>query len=96
MARRRSALEQEVLHISLSPGEDGYVVAQCPDIPGCVSQGKTREEALANIHDAISASLQVMFEDAFHELKKRSRQSPAIPSSYKVKVSQPRFKLFPA
>lgn len=36
------------------PGEDGYVVAEVPSLPGCVSQGKTREEALANVREAIS------------------------------------------
>ena len=35
------------------PGEDGYWVAECPSLPGCVSQGKTKEEAAANIKEAI-------------------------------------------
>lgn len=34
-------------------GEDGYLVAQAPELPGCVSQGKTISEALANIKEAI-------------------------------------------
>ncbi len=33
--------------------EDGYIVASCPALPGCHSQGRTREEALANIEEAI-------------------------------------------
>ena len=33
--------------------EDGVFVAECPSLPGCVSQGKTRIEALENIQDAI-------------------------------------------
>lgn len=40
--------------VLLSPGEDGYFVAEVPSLPGCVSQGKTRDEALANIREAIS------------------------------------------
>ncbi|MEW6659461.1 MAG: type II toxin-antitoxin system HicB family antitoxin [Thermodesulfobacteriota bacterium] len=36
------------------PGEDGYWVAECPSLPGCLSQGKTKEEAIANIKEAIS------------------------------------------
>ena len=40
--------------VVLYPGEDGYVVAEVPSLPGCVSQGKTREEALANVREAIS------------------------------------------
>ena len=50
------------LTVTLEPGEDGYVVAECPAIPGCVSQGKTREEALSNIREAIVACLQVRAE----------------------------------
>ena len=37
----------------IEPDEDGVFVAECPTLPGCVSQGKTREEAMANIRDAI-------------------------------------------
>ena len=37
--------------------EDGMFVAECPALPGCVSQGKTRADALANIKDAISGYL---------------------------------------
>lgn len=40
--------------VLLYPGEDGYTVAEVPSLPGCVSQGITREEALANIREAIS------------------------------------------
>jgi predicted RNase H-like HicB family nuclease len=44
--------------------EDGAHVAECIDIPGCVSQGATRSEALANILDAVTACLEVIAEDA--------------------------------
>lgn len=46
------------LPIILTPGEDGYVVAECPVIPGCISQGRTREEALENIREAIELCLE--------------------------------------
>ncbi|MCA9491632.1 MAG: type II toxin-antitoxin system HicB family antitoxin [Myxococcales bacterium] len=39
--------------VLLTAGEDGWLVAECPVIPGCVSQGRTRDEALANIREAI-------------------------------------------
>ncbi len=45
------------LPIILTPGEDGYLVAECPVIPGCISQGRTREEALRNIREAIELCL---------------------------------------
>jgi predicted RNase H-like HicB family nuclease len=43
--------------------EDGIYIAKCLDIPGCVSEGATRDEALANIHDAIRLCLSVIAED---------------------------------
>ena len=45
--------------VTFTPGEDGYIVAECPSLPGCVSQGKTKEEALANIKEAIEGVLEV-------------------------------------
>jgi predicted RNase H-like HicB family nuclease len=45
------------LPVILSPGEDGYLVAECPVIPGCISQGRTRAEALRNIREAIELCL---------------------------------------
>ncbi|MCX7736523.1 MAG: type II toxin-antitoxin system HicB family antitoxin [Candidatus Kapabacteria bacterium] len=43
--------------ILIEEDEDGIFVAECPSLPGCISQGKTREEVLANIKDAISGYL---------------------------------------
>ena len=45
--------------VTLTAGEDGYIVAECPSLPGCVSQGKTKEEALQNIKEAIEGILEV-------------------------------------
>jgi predicted RNase H-like HicB family nuclease len=42
--------------------EDGVWVAECPSIPGCVSQGRTRDEAVANIREAIAGCLEVRAE----------------------------------
>ncbi len=39
--------------VLIHPGEDGYWVAECPSLPGCISQGLTREEAIINIREAI-------------------------------------------
>ena len=44
--------------VTLEQDEDGWLVAKCPGLPGCVSQGKTREEAIANIREAIEGSLE--------------------------------------
>ena len=48
--------------VILYPGDDGYVVAEVPSLPGCVSQGQTREEALANIQEAIALHEEVLRE----------------------------------
>ena len=45
--------------VIIEPGEDGFLVAHCPEIPGCHSQGATYEEAIANIKEAIEACLEV-------------------------------------
>lgn len=50
------------LSVTLERDETGMIVAECPAIPGCVSQGKTEEEALANIREAIVACLEVRAE----------------------------------
>jgi len=47
---------------TLERDEDGVWVAECPAIPGCVSQGKTREEALAHVKEAIALCLEVRAE----------------------------------
>lgn len=39
--------------VILCPGEDGYWVVECPSLPGCISQGKTKEDAVKNIREAI-------------------------------------------
>jgi predicted RNase H-like HicB family nuclease len=41
--------------VIIYPGEDDYWVAEVPSLPGCISQGKTREEAITNIKEAINA-----------------------------------------
>ena len=44
-------------------GEDGYWVAECPSLPGCISQGKTKEEAITNISEAIRGYIIALEED---------------------------------
>lgn len=44
--------------VIIEQDEDGMFVAEAPSLPGCISQGTTRQEALANIHEAIQAYLE--------------------------------------
>jgi predicted RNase H-like HicB family nuclease len=46
-------------NVTIDRDEDGVWIVECPSIPGCVSQGKTKEEALENVKDAINLCLQV-------------------------------------
>ena len=49
--------------VILEPGEDGYIVVNVPALPGCITQGKTREEALKNAREAIELYIEVLKED---------------------------------
>jgi len=46
------------LVVTLERDETGMIVAECPAIPGCISQGKTEDEALDNIREAIAACVE--------------------------------------
>lgn len=58
------------VRILIEQDEDGIFVAECPSLPGCVSQGKTRKEAVENIQDAIRGYLESL----------RNRNEPIPPS----------------
>ena len=57
-----------VHRVVLSQDEDGMYVAECLDLPGCISQGATRKEAMKNIKDAIKGYLE--------SLKKHDEKPP--------------------
>jgi predicted RNase H-like HicB family nuclease len=63
--------------VTMFQDEDGAFIAECPSIPGCVSQGKTEEEAETNIEQAIRECLEVRAE----------RGLPLIVSTREVEVS---------
>ena len=49
--------------VMLYPGEDGNWVVECPSLPGCISQGRTREETIDNIREAIQGYIAALEED---------------------------------
>ena len=57
MAEPQAESKRKVL---LYPGEDGYFVVEVPSLPGCISQGKTRDEALTNIEEAIALYIEAL------------------------------------
>jgi antitoxin HicB len=64
--------------VIIEPDEDGVFVAECPNLPGCISQGKTREAAVQNIKDAIAGYLD--------SLKKHNEAVPPSISEEAVEV----------
>lgn len=48
--------------VIISQDEDGMYISECPSLPGCVSQGKTREESINNVKDAIKGYLESLEE----------------------------------
>jgi len=66
------------LAVTLEPDEDGFIVVSCPALPGCHSQGKTREEAIANIKEAIQGYIASM--------RKHGEPIPAITEVEEVEV----------
>ena len=58
MARSSGTIAEMRFLVTLEPDEDGWIVVDCPALPGCVSQGRTQEEALRNISEAIQLSLE--------------------------------------
>ena len=49
--------------VIIYPGEDNFWVVECPSLPGCISQGKTKEEAVTNIKEAIQGYIAALEED---------------------------------
>ena len=60
------------LHVTIERDEAGYFIAEVPALPGCLSQGRTYEEAIANIKEAVEGWLEVM----------ESKQSPLCPACF--------------
>jgi predicted RNase H-like HicB family nuclease len=58
------------LHITIEKDDSGYFVADVPALPGCFSQGETRQKAIQNIHEAIEGWMEVM-ESKQHIPKKK-------------------------
>ncbi|HEY3857964.1 MAG TPA: type II toxin-antitoxin system HicB family antitoxin [Verrucomicrobiae bacterium] len=50
------------LSVTIDRDEDGVWIVECPSIPGCVSQGKTKQQAIKNIEEAIALCLEVRAE----------------------------------
>jgi len=69
-----------IFHITLSKAEDGWMVVECPALPGCVSQGADEKEAIENIKEAITAWFWAEDQKAVEKSNKKQRSSSIIVS----------------
>jgi predicted RNase H-like HicB family nuclease len=67
-----------IFHVIIEHAEDGWVVAEVPALPGCVSQGKDEEEALTNIKEAITAWLWAEDKKAMSNLPDKPGREPIV------------------
>lgn len=67
-----------LLHVTLSAAEDGWIVAECPALPGCVSQGHDEKEALENIKEAITAWLLAEDQKAMKSMEVKQGLTPIV------------------
>jgi predicted RNase H-like HicB family nuclease len=67
-----------LFHVTLETAEDGWIVAECPALPGCVSQGRDEREALENIREAITAWLWAEDQKAFAALPEDTARKPIV------------------
>ena len=67
-----------IFHVIMERAEDGWIVVECPALPGCVSQGKDEKEALENIKEAITAWLWAEDQKALSNLPEGSMKEPIV------------------
>jgi predicted RNase H-like HicB family nuclease len=77
-ARRLRGKDNMIFHVTLEHAEDGWVVAECPALPGCVSQGEDEKEALENIREAITAWLWAEDQKAVAALTEEEGRLPVV------------------
>ena len=67
-----------MFHVILTHAEDGWIVAECPALPGCVSQGRDEQEALDNVKEAITAWLWAEDQKAAARFTEDPAQQPVL------------------
>ncbi len=67
-----------LFHVTLEQAEDGWIVVECPALPGCVSQGKDEKEALENIKEAITAWLWAEDQKALQNIRNPDNKQPIV------------------
>ena len=67
-----------IFHVTLEEADDGWIVAECPALPGCVSQGTDQKEAIENIKEAITAWLWAEDQKALAAISNQQSQPPIL------------------
>jgi predicted RNase H-like HicB family nuclease len=78
LLERFKEVGEMMFHVVLQCAEDGWVVAECPALPGCVSQGKDEKDALENIKEAINAWLWAEDQKAIKDYSDRPEFRPLV------------------
>jgi len=93
LKRRNTETQQgnpeSVLKVVFRKGEDGYIVAECLQLPGCMSQGRTKEEANRNIVDAIKSVLMVRMGQFLSEASQNERNTDDLEDQESFRVKGP-------
>lgn len=72
-------MSERVFRVVITPDEEGWFVAECVDLPGCVSQGKSEREAIDNVRDAIRGYVE--------SLKKHGEALPPLQEKHYVELA---------
>lgn len=67
-----------VFHITIEKSEGGWLVAECPALPGCVTQGKDEKEVIENIKEAITAWFWAEDQKAVSKMKRKEKLTPIV------------------
>lgn len=67
-----------LFHVTMETAEDGWIVVECPALPGCVSQGRDEQEAITNIREAITAWLWAEDQKAIAQLPENMDRRPIV------------------
>lgn len=91
LGEKASEFEVTVFFREVTEDSNKYVVAECLEIPGCVSQGQTQEEAEINIKDAMQSCLVIMYTDAMRRImdSRMNRDLRGISSQRRLTISRP-------
>src|SRR5690348_12448181 len=94
MAAQKRISPEITFNISFREGADGYVVAECIDLPGCISQGVNREEAMDNLEDVIRTCCALILRKWMKEARAAEQQHASRRTSAELDRRREAFRLY--